>query len=96
MACYDCEECSKSINYGGKCKRFEYNCPFVLMEKYENQDLDKIRDAIKNISKSIVELKNLDKDYYMEDEIASIEFQVSLLADKVDEETEKEWKEINT
>lgn len=32
----------------------------------------------------------------MEDEISSIEFQVSLLADKVDEETEKEWKEINT
>ena len=96
MACYDCEECSKSINYGGKCKRFEYNCPFVLVEKYGNQDLDKIRDAIKNISKSIAELKNLDEECYMEDEIASIEFQVSLLADKVDEETEKEWKEINT
>ena len=96
MACYDCEECSKSINYGGKCKRFEYNCPFDLVEKYENKDLHRIRDAIKNISKSIAELKNLDKDYYMEDEISSIEFQVSLLADKVDEETEKEWEEINT
>lgn len=96
MACYDCEECSKSINYGGKCKRFEYDCPFILMETYENEDLNKIRDAIKNISKSIAELKKLDEECYMEDEISSIEFQVSLLADKVDEETEKEWKEINT
>lgn len=96
MACYDCEECSKSINYGGKCKKFEYNCPFVLVEKYEYKDLNRIREAIKNISKSIAELKNLDEECYMEDEISSIEFQVSLLADKVDEETEKEWKEINT
>lgn len=96
MACYDCEECSKSINYGGKCKKFEYNCPFVLVEKYENRDLNRIRETIKNISKSIAELKNLDEECYMEDEISSIEFQVSLLADKVDEETEKEWKEINT
>lgn len=96
MACYDCEECSKSINYGGKCKKFEYNCPFVLVEKYEYKDLNRIREVIKNISKSIAELKNLDEECYMEDEISSIEFQVSLLADKVNEETEKEWKEINT
>lgn len=25
MACYDCEDCSKSIEYGGKCERFEYD-----------------------------------------------------------------------
>lgn len=95
MACYDCEDCSKSIEYGGKCKRFEYNCPFSLVEKYKEKELAEIRTAIKHILESVEQLKELDVDCYMEDEISSIEFQVSLLTDKIDEDIEKEWQEIN-
>lgn len=95
MACYDCEECSKSIEYGGKCKRFEYNCPFVLIEKYKKENLNEIRTAINRISESIDKLKSIDDDCYMEDEISSIEFQISLLKDKTDENIEMEWQEIN-
>lgn len=94
MACYDCEDCLKSTNYGGKCKRFEYNCPFVIVEKYDSEKLKSIRTAIKKISETIEQLKELDTDNYMEDEISSIFFQLSLLEDKVDEDTEKEWNEI--
>lgn len=95
MGCYDCEECSKSIEYGGKCKRFEYNCPFVLIEKYKKENLNEIRTAINRISESIDKLKSIDDDCYMEDEISSIEFQISLLKDKTDENIEREWQEIN-
>lgn len=95
MGCYDCEECSKSIEYGGKCKRFEYNCPFVLIEKYKKENLNEIRTAINRISESIDKLKSIDDNCYMEDEISSIEFQISLLKDKTDENIEREWQEIN-
>lgn len=94
MACYDCEDCSKSAEYGGKCKRFEYNCPFVIVEKYGSEKLKSIRTAIEKISEAIEQLKELDTEYYMEDEINSVSFQLSLLEDKVDEDTENEWNEI--
>lgn len=94
MACYDCEDCSKSVEYGGKCKRFEYNCPFLIVEKYNSDELQSMREAIKKISEAIDELKRLDTKEYLDDEISSVSFQLSLLEDKVDEDTEKEWKEI--
>lgn len=94
MACYDCEDCSRSVEYGGKCKRFEYNCPFLIVEKYDAEKLKSIREAISKISQAIEQLKELDTEEYMEDEINSVSFQLSLLEDKVDEDTEKEWNEI--
>lgn len=95
MACYDCEDCSRNIEYGGKCERFEYNCPFTIVEKYDSEKLKSIRIAIENISKAIEQLTALDDEDYMEDEIHSISFQLSLLEDKVDEDIEKEWNEIS-
>ena len=94
MACYDCEDCSKSVEYGGNCKRFEYNCPFLIVEKYDAEKLKSIREAINKISQAIEQLKELDTEEYMEDEINSVSFQLSLLEDKVDEDMEKEWNEI--
>lgn len=94
MACYDCEDCSKSIEYGGKCKRFEYNCPFTIVGKYDSEKLKSIRDAVERISKTIEQLKELDSEDYMEDEINSVSFQLSLLKDKIDEDIENEWNEI--
>lgn len=95
MACYDCEDCSKSIQYGGKCKRFEYDCSFVLVENYNTEKLNMIRAAVKNIEESISKLKELDDEEYAENEISSIEFQASQLKDKIRESMEKEWNEIN-
>ena len=94
MACYDCEDCSKSVQNGGKCKRFDYNCPFLVVDEYDSEKLKAIRETVKSISDAIEQLKELDTEYYMEDEIRSIKFQLSLLEDKVDEDTEKEWNEI--
>ena len=94
MACYDCEDCSRSVEYGGKCEHFEYNCPFLIVEKYDAEKLKSMREVIKKISQAIEQLKELDTEEYMEDEINSVSFQLSLLEDKVDEDTEKEWNEI--
>lgn len=94
MACYDCEECSRSVSEGGKCTRFEYNCPFSIIKKYDSEKLKAIRASISTIENAIEQLKELDSEYYMEDEINSVSFQLSLLEDKVNEEIEKEWNEI--
>lgn len=94
MACYDCEDCSRSIEYGGKCKRFEYNCPFTIVKKYDSEKLKSIRAAIEKISEAIEQLKKLDTEDYMEDEISSVSFQLSILGDRIDEDIEKEWNEI--
>lgn len=94
MACYDCEDCSKSITYGGKCKRFEYDCPFTIVEKYSSDNLKSIRNEIRKISECINHLKKLDDEECMEDDINRIQSQLSLLEDKVNEDTEKEWNEI--
>lgn len=95
MACYDCEDCSRSVEYGGKCKRFEYNCPFLIVEKYNSEKLKSIRNAVEKISEAIEHLKELDTEDYMEDEINSISFQLSFLEEKVDEDIEREWNEIS-
>ena len=94
MACYDCENCSRSIDYGGKCDRFVSNCPFRIVEKYDSEKLKLIREAINKISEAIEQLKELDSENYLEDEINSVSFQLLLLEDQVDEDTEKEWNEI--
>lgn len=95
MACYDCEDCSKSIDEGGKCTRFEYDCPFTIVAKYDAEKLKSIRAAIKKISDAVEDLKNFDSEYgYMEDEISFISCRVSDVADKVSEDIEKEWNEI--
>lgn len=94
MACYDCEDCSRNISYGGKCKRFEYDCPFGIVAKYDSEKLSKIREATRSISAAIENLKELDNKEYMEEETNGITFQLSLLEDKISEDIEKEWKEI--
>lgn len=94
MACYACENCPRSVNEGGKCTRFEYNCPFYIVKNYDAEKLKSIREAINKISEAIEQLKELDTEYYMEGGINSVSFQLSLLEDEVDEDTEKEWNEI--
>lgn len=94
MADYDCDYCSKSIEYGGRCDYFEYNCPFSVVEKYCPEKLKTMRLIINEISEAIEKLKAFDVEYCIRDEIDSILFQLSLLEDKVDEGTEKEWNRI--
>ena len=94
MACYDCEDCSKHIDNGGKCSHFEYNCPFTTVEKYDTKNLQIIRNVVQSMLETVAQLNELDTDDCMEDEISSISFQLSFLEEKISEETEKEWNQI--
>lgn len=84
------------MNYSDELKlgwtsrvRSEKNC------NYDSKKLKSVRTAIRKISEAIKQLKELDTEYYMEDEISSVSLQLSLLEDKIDEDIEKEWNEIS-
>lgn len=94
MACYACEDCPKNVDYGGKCTRYEYNCPFGVVENYDSEKLTLIREQVRKISEAIVKLKELDDENYLECEINSVQAEISNIEDKIDEDIEKEWKEI--
>lgn len=95
MACYDCEECSMNVEFGGKCNRFEYDCPFLIVEKYDSKKLKAIRETVNKISQTIESLKGLDTEEYMEDEIDRLSYSLSLFENKISENIEKEWNEIS-
>lgn len=76
MACYDCEDCPRQIDNGGKCNEWEYNCPFKHLIGYDEKDtLDKkhdlevAKDFNNKIKILISEFKNDLKDDYNYEEI---------------------------
>lgn len=95
MACYDCEECSKNISNGGRCNRFEYDCPFLAVEKYNPEKIMELRDKIKMISDSVLQLQELDSEEFFEDEISMIRNQLVEMEEKVSEELVEKWEKIN-
>jgi hypothetical protein len=94
MACCDCDDCLRNVECGGKCERFEYNCPFVVVENYDHEELRTMRTAVEEISEAIERLAELDSKEYMEEMISGIKIQLSYLSDAVNEDIEKEWNEI--
>ena len=94
MACYDCEDCPRSVDYGGKCNQFESDCPFVIVENYNSDELNSIKKAIKKISVAVKKLKELDTKEYLGNEVNGILFYISNLEDFVSEDTKKEWEKI--
>ena len=96
MACYDCEDCKHNSYYGGKCNRFEYNCPFIVVENYSSDKLETIRNIVPDRRESIKKLQEIDEDRgLMFDEIYSVNSSLIELKDKVSTEIEQEWNEIS-
>ena len=100
MACYDCEDCNRSIKYGGKCRRFEYSCPFTLIEQMiENKDnvlALKFQVMIKNSKDMLEELKVLNKDYNLHEDISRLNFFITELEDKISDELINEYNKITS
>ena len=95
MADYNCDYCSFSVEAGGKCDRFEYDCPFQVVQNSDFSKLNLIRKVVNDISDSVQKLKELDENWGMESEISCIESQLSDIKCKVSEDTENEWKQIS-
>lgn len=102
MACYDCEDCIRHEYYGGKCTRWEYNCPFSHLSgnnKEEQKNIDEdIQLAIefKNKLKELITKykSKFNNEYNYSEILQQLNFAYSNLEDMVDEELIKEWNEI--
>lgn len=44
MACYDCDDCNYHEDKGGKCKKFEYDCVYGLVENTDTDIVNQIHE----------------------------------------------------
>lgn len=96
MADYDCEYCELSKNNNGRCRRWEYNCPFTFLENKVDEDIEKLK-LIESKLKECIEIFNTieHKDSF-EDVENNIKFALNHLEDNfLNEELYKDWEEIN-
>lgn len=94
MADYDCEYCGKSINNGGKCARFEYNCPFSMVSNYDEKTIHQFQSSFNTILNEIEKMENLDiKGYF--DELDYLKSTIKEKQTFISEEILEEWKEMN-
>lgn len=94
MACYDCEDCNKHINNGGKCNKFEYDCPYDLIRFSNVKDVNKINDKALQIEKLLKEIDDLDIEGNLSECIASINNDLVDIIDYSKINTIMEWEEI--
>lgn len=94
MADYDCEYCGKSINNGGKCSKFEYNCPFSIVSNYDEEIIKKFQIGFKTISNTIDEMMKLDTEFHF-DELEYLKEIVEEKSEIVSEKLLTEWTEMN-
>ena len=94
MADYDCEYCGKSINNGGKCAKFEYNCPFSIVSNYDKETIHQFQSSFNKILSEIEKMEKLDikGSFYELDYLKStIEEKQEFISEKLLEE----WTEMN-
>lgn len=97
MACYDCEDCNLHIEHGGKCRRFEYDCPFDLywcLDKFpvEAAKIVSLLNEIKCADKRIQEIVDRTHSYGIR-ALDNLHWAISNLDDDI--ASAEEWAEIN-
>jgi hypothetical protein len=96
MACYCCDDCHDAKHNGGKCNKFQYECPFDILEAFDEVDIKIIRKIIDNINIQIDNLKAIDKNHgVMEEDIEALRSALSNLEERISIDLQKEWNEIN-
>lgn len=96
MACYDCEDCSLHHENGGRCKRFEYDCPFDLymsLNDYpvEAAKIHSLLNEIKFAEKKIQEITDIIHVYGIR-ALDNLHWAIERLDDDIAPATE--WMEI--
>ena len=92
----DCDCCVKAKLNGGKCNRFQYICPFDILETFNESDIKLIRRVVNNINISIGNLKVIDENHdIMDHDIEALENALVKLKERLSIDLQKEWKEIN-
>ena len=95
MACYDCDDCNYSKNRGGKCKRFEYTCPYNLVSFTDVNNVKNIHDNSKQIEILINKIENFDTEGILADEISNIKNSLLDIIEFSSETFIEEWKQIS-
>ena len=94
MADYDCEYCEKSINNGGKCSKFEYNCPFSIVSNYDEETIHQFQSSFNKILSEIEKMEKLD----IKGSFYELDYLKSTIEEKqelISEELLEEWTEMN-
>lgn len=94
MACYDCEDCSKHINNGGRCKKFEYDCPYDLIRFGNLESVNKINNNALKIKELLDDIDKLDEEGCLSDCVTSINNGLIDIIDYSKVNTIMEWEEI--
>ena len=98
MACYDCEDCSLWRENGGKCTRFEYDCPFQFYEELFNHkdETEQINILIKNIIDANDKIQEIltSINVYGIDTLDYFSHAVDELKEHINNDMYKEWLEI--
>lgn len=94
MACYDCECCNKHINNGGKCKKFEYNCPYDLIDNTDVDSVKQIHSKAKEIERLIKDIESLDTEGMLWNEISNLRNGLVDIIDYSDDKAIDEWLKI--
>lgn len=103
MACYDCKDCKLNYQKGGKCNRWEYDCPFNHLRSTSNdaEEQAKINHDLliaTKIKDKLLEIKDLqDKLHFIwnyERELSHADSALSGLEHKLNHDLLKEWVKI--
>ena len=102
MACYDCEDCRLNYQKGGKCQRWEYDCPFNHLRSRDKEEQKKLNEDLKvalKIKEKLEEVKSLWDSMYAswsyDRELCYIDGMIRELEDKLDSSLIEEWNTIN-
>lgn len=99
MACYDCKTCNLHHSEGGKCLRFEYDCPFNFYKELSGhrEEMEDILLLLQNIIDANDKIqKILDSIHvYGIRTLDSLNNDIEYLQTNLKSDLGEEWEEIN-
>lgn len=91
MACYDCEDCIRHYEQGGKCVRWEYDCPFKHLDYMTENDKKLLIDLRTKLQELVKLQDRFEGDFDVDHIFGSINFAEMQINDLVDEDIVKEY-----
>lgn len=96
MACYDCDECNFSVNCGGKCDHFEYDCVFEVFRRYSKETISELRNLCQQFEVIKTRMSERDEDMDSSNDIYGLYLAFKILDSVIDEDSYKEWIDISS
>lgn len=97
MAEYACEYCSNSIEEGGSCTLWEYECPYSLVKYLSEEQVLQIQKNVEKLKTVLKDLEDINSKLdlnSLDGYISGIKSRVNELDEMVSAETLKKWKSL--